>query len=97
MVLICMKTQKNLDHQNNLDKEEWNRRNHASWLHTILQNYNNQNSMILAGKQTHTSMEQDRKPETNPYTYGQLIYEGGKNIQCRKDSLFYMGHLHVKE
>ena len=53
--------------------------------------------MILAGKQTHTSMEQDRKPETNPYTYGQLIYEGGKNIQCRKDSLFYMGHLHVKE
>ena len=28
-------------------------------------------------------------PETNPHTYGQLIYDkGGKNIQWRNDSLF---------
>ena len=27
-------------------------------------------------------------PEINPHTYGQLIFnKGGKNIQCRKDSL----------
>ena len=42
----------------------------------------------MAQKQKYRSMEWDRK-QINPNTYDQLTYEErGKNIQCRKDSLF---------
>ena len=45
--------------------------------------------MVLAQKQTLRSMEQNREPEMDPQTYGQLIFDkAGKNIQWNKDSLF---------
>ena len=49
--------------------------------------YSNQNSMVLAQKQTHRSMEQNRKPRNKP-THMVSYNIGGKNIQWRKDSLF---------
>ena len=61
-----METQKTPNSQNNLEKEEWSWRDQAPWLQTILQSYSNQDSMVLAQKQTHTSMEQDRKPRNKP-------------------------------
>ena len=76
---IHMETQKTLNSQSSLEKEEW--MNHPSWLQNILQSYSHQNSMVLAQKQKYRPMEQDRKPRNNPCTYGYLIfYKGGKNI-----------------
>ena len=48
-------------------------------------------------------MEQDRKPEINPFTYGYLIFDkGGKNMQWDKEASSIngagkTGQLHVKE
>ena len=63
---IYMETQKSPNSQSNLEKEEWSWKNQPSWLQTILQNYSHQANMVLAQKQKHKSMEQDRKPTDKP-------------------------------
>ena len=62
-------------------KEESSWRYNPPRLQTMLQSYSNKNSMVLAQKQTHRSLEQNRELEINPHTYGPLTYDkGGKNI-----------------
>ena len=63
---ICMETQKTLNIQSNLEKEEWTWKNQASWLQIIPQSYSHQDSMILAQKQKYRLMEQNRKPRDKP-------------------------------
>ena len=58
---ICMETQKTLNSQSNLEKEEWNWRNQPACL-AILQSYSHQDSMVLAQRQKHRSVEQNREP-----------------------------------
>ena len=59
---ICMETEKTLNSQSNLEKEERNWRNQPAWLQTIIQSYSHQDSMVLAQRQKYRLMEQNRKP-----------------------------------
>ena len=61
-----METQKTSDSQNNLKKEEQNRKYHTPLFQTILQSYTNQNSMLLAQKQTVISVALNREPRNEP-------------------------------
>ena len=61
-----MQAQKTLNSQNNLEREEQNRRYHAPLFQAILQNYSNQNSIVLPQKQTHTSMELNGESRNEP-------------------------------
>ena len=65
-VTVHMETQKTLNSQSNLEKEEWSWRNQTSWLQIILQCYSHQDSVVLAQKQKYIPMEQDRKPRNKP-------------------------------
>ena len=63
---ICMETQKTLNIQSNLGKENRQWRNQAPCLQTILQSYNHQNSMVLAQKQKYGVNGTDRTPRNKP-------------------------------
>ena len=57
---ICLETLKTQMRQNNLEKgQSW--KHHIPWFHTALQSFSNQNSIVLAQKQTHRSKEQNGK------------------------------------
>ena len=62
----CMETQKTPNSHSNLEKEKQSWRNQVPVLHTILQSYSKQDSMVLAQKQKYRSMEQNRKPRDKP-------------------------------
>ena len=55
------KYKKTSNSQSTLKKEEWNWRNQPVWLQALLQSHSHQDSMVLAQRQKHRSMEQNRK------------------------------------
>ena len=82
------KHKKTLNSQSNLEKE-WNWTNQPSWIHTVLQSYSHQNSMVLIERHKYRSLGQLESPDIHSCTYRNLIFDkGGKNIQWRKGNLF---------
>ena len=61
-----MEQQKTQNCQSNPEAKEQSWKHNPSRLQTILQSYSDQNSMVLAPKQTYRSMEQNREARNKP-------------------------------
>ena len=64
---ICVESGKILNSQGNIEKENQSWWNHNARFQAVLQSCD-QDSMILAQRQTHRSMEQNRDPRNEPST-----------------------------
>ena len=61
-----MEPQKTHNCQNNPEEQKPSRRHNSPRLHTILQSYSHQDSVVLVQNQTQGSMEQNREPRGKP-------------------------------
>ena len=99
---IHTETQKTLNSQSSVEKEEWSWKIQPFWLQIILQSYRHQDNM--AQKQKYRPMEQDRKPRNNtmhlwvPYFLPKeaIIYNGAKTASSINGAE-KAGELHTKE
>ena len=79
-----MESENILNSQRNIEKENQCWGHHNARFQFVLQSCDHRDSVVLAQKQTHGSMEQN--PEVDPQLYGQLIFDkGGKTTHWKKD------------
>ena len=77
-----MELEKVLNLLGTVEKEKQTWGHHNAGFQAVLQSCDHQDIMVLAQKQTHRPMEQDREPRNGPSVFGQLIFDkAGKNIQ----------------
>ena len=65
---ICVESEKTPNSQGNTKKENQSWGHHNTGFQVVLQSCDHQDSMVLAQKQTHRSMEQNREPRNGPST-----------------------------
>lgn len=57
-----MESHKTPNSQHNPEQKRKSQEHHTTWLESISQSYGNQDNVVLAQKQTHIPMEQNREP-----------------------------------
>ena len=86
---IRIEIPKTLNSQSNLEKEEWNWRNQPAWLQDLLQSHSHQDCMVLAQRQKHRSMEQNRKPrDKSMHLWTPYLWQRKQQYTMEKGSLF---------
>ena len=65
---ICVESEKTPNSQGNIEKENQSQGHHNARFQVVLQSCDHQDSMLLAQKQTHRSMEQNIEPRNGPST-----------------------------
>ena len=65
---ICVESEKTLISQGNIEKENQSRGHHKARFQVVLQSCDHQDCAVLAQKQTHRSMEQNRESRDGPST-----------------------------
>ena len=76
----CVESEKILNSQGNIEKENQSQGHHNARFQVVLQSCDHQDSVVLAQKQTHRSMEQNREPRN-----GSLTLWSTNIRQSRKD------------
>ena len=65
---ICVESEKTPNSQGNIKKEKQSRGHHNARFQVVLQSCGHQDSVVVAQKQTHRSVEQNREPRNPPST-----------------------------
>ena len=87
---ICIEMQGTQNSQNNLEKNEWSWITHTFLFQNLLQNYSNQDSVVLLQNRT-------RSPEINPYISGQLISTSMQRPSNRERIVFSTNDAGINE
>ena len=70
-----MESEKTPNSQGNIKKENHSWGHHNAIFQVVLQSCGHQDSVVLAQKQTHRSVEQNRESRSGPQLYDQLTFD----------------------